>query len=378
MSFTDKELDKALSKAKIGLMSQHNSVFITTILFSLKQSWDKNLNPPTAGVNGTNLYLHPDWFMGLTPKARIALLAHEAWHVAFDHMGRKNTRNHKKYNIAGDYVINIQLQDNGYELPPNGYVDAKFRDMSTNQVYDLIPDPPEGPESEGDWSGDMKEPTDGDAEGEAHKVKAILVKAMTQSKVSGDKAGTIPGDIERHLGDLISPKLNWRVLLQNYMTAFDKNDYSYVKPNRRFMPDFYLPSLYGEGLDEICVAVDTSGSVSDSDFIAFISEINYIKEVLNPKLLKIIDFDTKVQNVYELSPDDDVTTTVKFNGYGGTDLRPVFDHYGKRKPDVLIVFSDLYCSKIRDDPGYPVLWVIIDNENAEVNFGTKIHYDTAA
>ena len=70
---------------------------------------------------------------------------------------------------------------------------------------------------------------------------------------------------------------------------------------------------------------------------------------------------------------------VSFTGWGGTCLEPVFEHYDKAPPTVLIIFSDLYCREIpkEDMPTYPVLWVCTDNKNATVNFGTLIHFDTS-
>ena len=67
--------------------------------------------------------------------------------------------------------------------------------------------------------------------------------------------------------------------------------------------------------------------------------------------------------------------TVSFSGWGGTNLTPVFEHYDKNKPTVLVVFSDLFCAPIIEDPGYPVIWACFGNPNAEVNFGQLIHVD---
>jgi len=76
----DKELQVISNKTKVGLMTK-GSVFITTVLFSLKQTWSTDV--PTAGTNGISLVINPDWFKSMTPEQRIGLLAHEAWHVCF-------------------------------------------------------------------------------------------------------------------------------------------------------------------------------------------------------------------------------------------------------------------------------------------------------
>ena len=368
------ELTKQTSKAKVGLMSEHNSVFITTILFHLKMIWDEAI--PTAGTNGLDLKINPTWFGGLTPKAKIGLLAHEAWHVAFDHITRGLLYDPERHNRAADFVINIMLQDAGYELPPAGCVDKKYRGMSTEQVYKLLEseDKKNGGVNVGTYDCDIQQPSKEEAANVTEHIRDVLVKATTQSKMQGDAAGTIPGEIEIHLEEMLNPKLNWQVLFQNYMTAFAKNDYTYKKPNRRFFPTHYLPTLHSESLGEIASAIDSSYSVGDHEFKQFVSEINGFRELLNPVLTTIIDFDTKINTIHKLTIDQDMQG-IKFAGRGGTNLQPVFDYYKDASPDVLVVFSDLYCTAMTEEPDYPVLWVVVNNPNAKVNFGEMIHID---
>lgn len=370
---TQKELDQLLNKAKIGIMTKQSSAFICTILFSLKQSWDKGL--PTAGTDGEKLIINPDFFSNLTSDEQIGLLAHEAWHVAFSHVDRGRSFDKQKYNIAADYVINIMLVDAGFILPDGAYIDDQYRHMSTEEVYDALPDSlPE------DYDCDII-PIDNESASDMEiaqkklNIKQIIMKAAQQSKIRGDESGTIPGDIQRMIDELTNPKLDWFTILMNYMTAFDKTDFSFRTPNRRFFPDFFLPGLHGESMNELALAFDASASVSNEEFSAYYGETKYMRELVNPVLTTIIDFDTQINNIYSLKKEDSMDNTVVFNGGGGTNLQPIFDHYKKNKPTVLIIFSDLYCSKIIEDPGYPVVWISVNNKSAEVNFGTLIHYD---
>ena len=366
-----KELDQLLNKAKIGIMTKQSSAFICTILFSLKQSWDTGL--PTAGTDGERIIINPDFFLSLTSDEQIGLLAHEAWHVAFSHVSRGTTFDKQKYNIAADYVINIMLVDAGFTLPEGAYVDGQYRYMSTEEVYDLLPDPPE------DYDCDIMPIGDGEASEmeiaqKELNIKQIVMKAAQQSKIRGDQAGTIPGDIQRMIDELTNPKLDWFTILMNYMTSFDKADYSFRIPNRRFFPEFFLPGLHGESMGELALAFDASASVTQQEFSAYFGETKYMRELVRPELTTIIEFDTAINNVYSLKKEDNMDD-VNFTGGGGTNLQPVFDHFEKNKPTVLIIFSDLYCTKIIEDPGYPVVWISVNNKSAEVNFGTLIHYD---
>jgi len=368
-------LKKTLSKAKIGLISKGNSTFLSTILFSLKTKWEEQI--PTAGVDGINLFINPTWWLTLTEPARIGLLAHEAWHVAFEHILRSEQFKKEKYNRAADYVINLVVTKAGYTLPPKGLLDNKYIGMSTAQVYALLKDDPSSNIGAG-YDCDIISTEKLTAEKKAlvqRKVQDILVKAATATKMESAKQySNIPGDIKLMIDELLNPKLDWKTILANYMTSFSKDDYSYKRPNKRYMPDMYIPTLYSESTGEVAVAVDTSGSVSDDMFTEFLTEINEIKQRLKPSLTTIIDFDTSIKNIHKLQADEDVTG-LPFTGRGGTDLTPVFEYYNQAPPEVLIIFSDLYCQKVQKDPGYPVIWICFDNPNVEVNFGTLIHME---
>jgi len=383
MTMTDQELKSSLNKVKIKLLSKKGSTFLTTILFSLKFKWDNSLSPPTAAVDGVNLFIHPEFWETLTLEERMGLMAHEAWHVAFNHMGNMMTMSvdKTKYNIAADYVINLILDDNGFSLPEGGLLDQQYRGMSTMEVYNTLPDSPPPPPNGGAGSliGDIKTPEDGNQSSEEiekanQKVEQLIMRAKTAAEMVNEDFGQMPGDVQLLIDKLSNPKLDWATILQNHMNSYCKNDYSYRRPNKRFAPDFYLPDMISENLGEIAIAVDTSGSVSDRDFAAFLAEINDIKERLNPKLTTIIDFDTSIKTVHKLHPGQSVSG-LPFSGRGGTDLECVFGYYEKRSPEVLIVFSDLWCEVIEEKPPYPVIWICIENTDARVEFGKLIHFN---
>lgn len=366
--------NKALNKAKINLIIKPNSVFLTTILFSLKQSWNNKI--PTAATNGTELLINSDWFLTLTLHQRVALLAHESYHVCFQHMLRGVNKEKEKYNKAADYVINIMLKDAGFDLPPEGLVDSKYRNMSTEQVYVLLESKPEEKydcdllaiTSNSDSDNDKTE------QDKVMEIGNIIVKAITQSKMQGDDPGTVPGEIEVMIDELINPKLPWNQVLQNYINGYVKEDFSFRKPNRRFLPEFYLPSLYSEGLDHLAFAVDASYSVLDEEFAMYLSEIEHARETLKPKLTTIIDFDTKVKNVHKLSEDISVQDIV-FQGRGGTDIKPPLKYFKQNKPTVLIIFTDGEFYPYEDDIDFPIIWVIIGNKGFTSNIGKVIHYE---
>lgn len=365
-----KELTKIINKAKIGAMME-GAVFLSTILFSLKQSWCDTI--PTADVDGVSIRINPDWFMGLTERARIGLLCHEAWHVALQHMLRIGSRDHKKWNKAGDYVINLILTDAGYELPPKGLLDQQFRGMSTAEVYDLLPDMPENESYDCDIKLTPDLSTVEEQELEV-TVTNIIMKAMKQSEMQGEDPGNIPNEITRKIDNLINPVLPWNDILQRFLNERVKEDYTWSRPNRRFAPEFYLPSQDSEALAHITIAIDTSGSVSDAQFIEFLSEINYIHEVMKPKKITVIDFDTSIKEIHEIEEGDTVSK-IKFKGYGGTDVKPVIEWAVENKPTVLLIFTDGGFRAYEPDINFDLMWIIYGNKRFKSNIGEVVFYE---
>jgi len=90
---------------------------------------------PTMATDGKKHFVNPDWLMAKTPNQRLTVQRHEGEHDARRHHSRRGNRDPLKWNIAADYAINIDLVDEGYELPPEGLVDPKYRGMSAEEIY---------------------------------------------------------------------------------------------------------------------------------------------------------------------------------------------------------------------------------------------------
>ena len=357
---------KALDKAKIALMSKPDVAFFTTVCFSLKHTWNSDI--PTACTDGTSIEYNPAFFLSLSEAERVFLLVHEAMHVALMHIIRVNGRDRKKWNMAADYVINGMLIERGFKMPQGGLHEPLFNGKSTEEVYALIPNVPAD-----DIDMDIVE-----AHGEhvqvEEQIKEILVRASVASKMAGDKAGSIPGEIEIYLDKLLKPKLPWKVILRRFMQSFTRNDYTFQKPNRRFFPKHILPGLKSEKLINLSIAVDSSGSVSDDEFKRFVSEANGILRMMQPEEMTLIQFDTRLRSVDVLKSMKDLSQ-VTFTGRGGTKIGPVLEWAKEAKPQLLLVFSDGYFNWPGDTLKSPVVWLIHNNKTFTAPFGTVIHYE---
>lgn len=355
-------------------MGTPECVFFCTVMLSMKQIWDNTQE--TAYTDGRVIGWNENFFLGLPPAERLGVMLHEILHVAFTHMLRKGKRNHDKFNRACDYAINIIIIKAGFKLPSYALYDIKYVGMTAEQIYDLLPDEPED-----EWDKnpqDLKAPLEGEDSAEAKKIQAevddILIQAVMQTKRGGDRAGKVPGEIERYVESLLSPKIPWYRVLRSFMTKMAKTDWTFRKFNRRFFPKHILPTQFSEKVCDIAVSVDSSGSVDDHQFAHFVCETQSIIKGMRPDLLTFIQFDTKIISNDPIKKLADLGK-IHFTGRGGTDINPVMAWAAKKKPSVLIVFTDGYFTKSEIDPKVPVIWIIYDNEDFKADFGKIIHYE---
>ena len=361
------KVEDYLRHAKIELMTK--SVFLSTICLSLKHKFSNAL--PTAGTDGLSIIYNPDFFESLTAQERAGLLAHEVWHVAFNHFARLNGRDRRTWNIAGDYVINYMLHTSGYRLPAGGLLDERFKDMSTEQVYDIVKEE-EDNNDRGNFIIDLLDAPAGESSDIVNdKITDIIIQAQIQSKAVGKEHGEIPDEISRAIDELINPKLPWDQLLTRFLTSMIKDDYTWTRPNRRFFPHHYLPSQYSPTIGNIAVAIDTSGSVTDEELKEMLSEIEDIRNTFKPDTLTIIDCDSEIHNVFKVDKHDNILE-LEFTGGGGTDFKPVIDYCNEHQPQVLIYFTDLYAEDVTEDTEYPIMW-ICNSSHEPASIGETIY-----
>lgn len=361
------EIQKAYDKAKIGLMAKPDITFFTTIVFSLKLIWDRCI--PTAATDGSSIRMNPDFFMSLLPDERIFLIVHEAMHVALLHMLRLADREHRKWNKACDHYINLMLIERGFKMPQNGLADSKYKGLSSDEIYALLPDPP----PDDSFTLDL-EPNVAPVDSITQDIQDILIRAAMQSKMHGDAPGSIPGDIEIFLDKLLNPKLPWQRILQKYIQNLSKHDYSWRKPNRRFFPNHYLPSMFSEKLMDIAIAIDSSGSVSDDDFRVFVSETHGILKMMKPDKITLIQFDKVIKSVDNIGSIRDLMN-VKFIGRGGTRIEPVMEWAKENQPKLLLVFTDGKFNFYNTGYKTNTVFLIHNNPRFESPYGKVIHYE---
>jgi len=363
-----------LEKTKARFITKTQLRFYAAILFKLKVEYSSpGDGVKTAATNGKWIKVNQPWFEELDGDQQVGLLAHEVKHVANKHALRRGNRARHLWNIATDHVINLECIEEGLYIPENGYADEQYRGMSAEQVYTLLsidePDdepgdkPGDKPDDEPDdgtgW-GDVVDYTgeDGPAsESELAEAEARINRDIINAARAAKAAGNIPGGVQRLVDEILDPKVDWREELKSYVSVQFRDDYSWARGNRRYLYNgLYLPSMVSNGLVDIVVAIDTSGSMTRKELAQVSAEIDAILQDY-PARIHVVYCDARVNGHMEVESSD-CPVQLEMKGGGGTAFQPVFDWIEEHdiNPVLCIYFTDL-CGPAPREPEYPVLWV---------------------
>ena len=357
---------------------------------------------PTLATDGRHFYYNSRFVMTLDQKELEFGFGHEVLHCVYDHMGRRQDRHPKIWNLANDYCVNNDLVDHniGRKITTIEILyDRKYKGMSSEEVYEKLMENVEFIDiddlvskmldehlepSDGAGSDDG----DGDGEGKgrptiskemAQEIRDEFKEAVINAANNESNAGNLPGNVKKMLKDLTEPQMDWRELLNMSLTSAIKDDYTFMRPSRRsWHLDAILPGMNpGESID-IAVAIDTSGSISQTMLRDFLSEVKGAMESFTAYKIHLYCFDTQVHNPQQFNSDD-ITDIEEYElgGFGGTDFVPIFQHLkdNEIEPDRLVVFTDGYPWNSWGDENYcDTLWVIHGSTSIEAPFGTTTYY----
>lgn len=355
-----------VSRAKLRLALTPNMMFTSSLCASLETVLTDEV--PYGATDGDRLLINPKTFNQLTENEQVFLLAHETLHVAYLHTLRREHRDPELFNIACDYVINLQLVNQGLSMIQGGLLDHQYRDMNAEQVYELLENCSNLPK---DIIGNDIIPSASTA---TNEVIGKIIQAVHQAEKT-QNYGSIPENVKRLIHELHTPKVDWKVILKRFMLNAGKSDYTWNKPNRRMLHQgMYLPSINSFGLSKITFAIDTSGSVNDEMFTQFISDISHVFKQLNPNEIDLMLFDTEVKTHKTIHCVNELKQ-VKFTGYGGTDVIDVIHQFNKTNSKALIVITDGYFNTHLPKPNKDTLWIIYDNDRFIAPFGKVIHME---
>jgi len=319
--------------------------------------------PAMAGTDGERLYVQPAVVDAWTLTELAGVLAHEIEHVIRGHVWRRQHRDPVLWNIAGDLVINHDLQAAGLTLPKGVLLDAQYAGMTAEAVYDKIRNQAKYQQMaqavSQQWNvGGMLEPEGSQGEQQAQQQEW---EGRVKAAAAGMQPGKTPGHIEQLLDKLRKPPIDLPALLERFLLVdrcFD--DYDWTYPNRNYLAQgLYLPSLRGEVMPAVGVFVDTSGSVSPEELAYFGGCLNDVLLRAKPKRTYVVycDADIPKDGIQEYTPGQEID--FRPVGRGGTDFRPPFARAAKEGWPLAaaIYLTDLEGPFPDREPEYPTLWV---------------------
>ena len=378
------DTEKRLSKAKTALILEHP--FVGNI--ALNMPFELTEDIPTAATNGERVMFNPDFCEELSDEELKFLVAHECMHPMLEHPFRRQDRDIRVWNQAGDYVINQLLVDeNMGKMPEGGLYDMDVWHKgggTTDGIYKILPK--EGPSDDsnggigsvgkggGDPLDQCLDAEGGQAENE-QKASEWKVK-VAQAAQAAKMMGKMSAGLERFVGKVLEAKVDWREVLQRFVEKCKDDTRSWARPNRRFLAQgLYLPTSSGEAMGELVVAVDCSGSIDEDTLNQFAAEVLTIKEDSNPSCIHVVYFDHEVSHYEKFTRDDELH--IEPHGGGGTAFSPVFDYLNKHgiDPIACVFLTDLYCDDYGNEPSFPVLWVATDKDKTDAPFGEVVVMD---
>lgn len=382
-----------LSKTSKDLMMKEP--YYGFFLILLNKLW--NAKVPTAGVSkqGINyqLVINPTFWEELSEEHRLGLLKHELLHIAFGHLGIFfKFADRKLANIAMDmeinqYIVSEWLPKGGIDI--NNYPELNLdRKAGCRYYYDKLKDAKDEKDKNG-TSGSAEfdrlcDKMDGEGEGsqgeggdlpdhstweefeDLSEAEQKLIERQAQRLLSDakeqtlKKRGNVPGEMESLiiLDEIIPPKFNWRGYIRRFTGVSTKIFTKKIrrKENKRYDGN---PGLKIKMKQKMLLAIDTSGSVSDSELKEFMNEIHHIYKAGVD--ITIVQCDTQINSILDYKGKFELIVS----GRGGTEFDPVLKYFMEhRQFTSLIYFTDGECST-SIKPSGKVLWVL--SERSELN-----------
>lgn len=331
--------------------------FYGLFLVGLNKTYTDKIS--TAGVSkngvGVQLTINPEFYESLSERQRVGLLKHELLHISFGHLILRDMySDHKLFNIAADLEINQYIDLN--DLPEGGLTFDTFPKISfptragTKVYYELLNTAKQDgtcPSLDNlldqmDGTTPMCHSTWDEFEDMPEAEKKLIHKQVEhQLKENADqtekRCGSIPGelaDLIQRLRHVEPASFDWKGYLRRFV---GNSSIVFTKKIRRKYNKRYSvsPGLKIKFKNHICVGVDTSGSVSQSELKEFFNELAHMHKTGHK--ITIVQCDTKISSIKDFNPKHDW----EIHGRGGTIFQPVIDHYNEfGKYTALIYFTD--------------------------------------
>ena len=367
---TNKEIEDRLIAARISMLLHCPFYGNLACRLDMKDATDWC---PTAATDGKYFYYNRNFVDALSNEELVFLWGHEVEHCVYDHFGRRGDKNPTLWNIANDFVVNMDLVEGsvGKKISlVDICFDYKYRNWSSEEVYDDLfkqaeeegriinvstldvhLDMEEGDdEGSGNGNGDDEDGNSGKGPArytaeEKRQIKEQFKNATMQAaRAAGNEK--LPSGIKKLVNDLVNPQLSWRELLPQQIQSVVRSDYSFQTPSRKGMDSgIYLPGLEREQTIDVAIGMDTSGSMTGKMARDILSEVKGCMEQYSDFRIHLFCFDTSVHNPQVFTEHNlDEFMEYEVQGGGGTDFECCWNYFKEEGivPKKFIMFTDGY------------------------------------
>jgi len=338
-----------------------------------------------ASIPNLKINYNPDWFESLPNDQKIGVVLHELLHVIFMHQYRRMNREIMLWSVACDMAVNEMITPRYLTkdaITVNIIANKLKRKIEQNRnaeyYYDIITDVDDqiclvGLEGdsilvfEGGQNLRVNKLSDETASSmEINALKHNLAQTLEQASSEGEVPSEIEDSVDEVYKDL---RVNWRIILKRFLTGKGKIVVrkSYKRQSRRY--DNLPGTKRSIGVNAL-LAIDESGSISDSKVKEFYGELQNINKITGVSIV-VTRFDMECSIPVPLNK---FIVDNKREKRGGTDFRPIFKLADELKIPFVIIFTD-------GDGEAPVsvnqktLWVLTKNAKKPADFGVCVTFE---
>ncbi len=376
--------EERIIRARVQIQKRNSFFAYLSLFLKFHEAKKGDMPQDTMGVDlKGNVHYIKEWIDKLTDEELQGVIVHEIGHIVFLSELRQGGRNRDGWNCATDLAINTLLKNNNFTLPkpnicsdyndefkiPKGKTIKKCSEKTAEQIYDLFPKIQQQKSvyyiiskngKKGDKIGDGFDVHIKDSEGKDGKGKnkgglsqseraelekdwlGKIQEALIVSKTKGD----IPRGIERLCEHLHKEQIDWKTILQRFITNQIAYNHSYSFPHKKSISvGTYLPHELKEEVD-ICVLIDLSGSIGKQEYISFISEVVGLAKAYRERIkIHFFSHDTECYDGGIIENGNlKKIMNLKLKGGGGTSHKSSFEYIKENVRDckAVLFFSDGY------------------------------------
>lgn len=346
-------------------MLEGDDNFFGSVLIQMKREINYDINSPLLSLpQGRSfvLYMNPKLFLECSYVEMKALIKHEIYHIISKHHIRakamKKTMGQLAINLAMDisvnqYLINLpswsetmEKVNQAFDLELN---DSQTMEQQAEVIQAALKRLRSAKSSKDQWKFAQELIGEGKDSAASHdywesveeKIDPGQIEESLKKLTVNAAKGKVPDSVNEIIAKLYTkPVIKWSDFLKRLVGTTAYGHKKTVTRQDRRQP--WRSDLRGSLVDhkaEIIVAIDISGSMTDTELEQIMNEIFGIVRTSEHEIT-IIECDDKIQRVYNAKTNKDVRK--KTNTKGSTKFSPVFRFMreNNKRNAILVYFTD--------------------------------------